>query len=176
MILRPTPLAGTYVIEPERVTDERGFFARMFSAQEFRHAGLDADVNQSSVSVNTRAGTLRGMHYQAAPHEESKLVRCTRGKIYDVAVDLRKDSHTFKSWFSVELSAENRLGLFIPKGCAHGFQTLTPDSEVFYQISQPYEPAASRGVRWDDPAFNVRWPAAERIISQRDRSYPDFVG
>lgn len=175
MILRPTPLAGAFVVEPEPVTDDRGFFARTFSVREFRDAGLDAAVNQCSVSVNTHAGTLRGMHYQAAPHEESKLVRCTRGRIYDVIIDLRSESTTFKSWFGLELSEENHLGLFVPKGFAHGFQTMAPDSEVYYQISTAYEPAAARGVRWNDPAFGIRWPDGLRTLSERDRSYPDFV-
>jgi dTDP-4-dehydrorhamnose 3,5-epimerase len=175
LILRPVPLEGAFVVEPEPIADERGSFARTFSVSEFEAAGLDTSVSQCSVSVNKRAGTLRGMHYQTSPHAESKLVRCTAGAIYDVIVDLRPRSATFKQWFSVELSRENRLSIFIPKGFAHGFQTLSDDAEVYYQISVPYEPSAAAGVRWNDPAFGIRWPEATRIISARDSSYQDFV-
>lgn len=175
MILRPTKIAGAVVIEPELVADERGFFARTFSRDEFIAAGLDGDVTQCSVSYNQRSGTLRGLHYQAEPHAEAKLVRCTQGAIYDVVVDLRPESSTFCDWVAVELSAANRLGLFVPKGLAHGFQTLTSASEVYYQISVRYEPGAARGVRWNDPRFSIEWPAAERIISARDQVFPDFV-
>ena len=175
MILRPTKLAGAVVAEPEPLADERGFFARTFSRDEFAAAGLDGDVAQCSVSFNAAAGTLRGLHYQAAPHAESKLVRCTQGAIYDVIVDLRPESPTYCDWVAIELSATNRLGLFVPRGLAHGFQTLTPAAEVHYQISVRYEPNAARGVRWNDPRFGIEWPPAERIISARDRAFPDFV-
>jgi dTDP-4-dehydrorhamnose 3,5-epimerase len=175
LILRSTPLEGAYIVEPEPVVDERGFFARTFGVAELAAAGLDAEVSQCSLSFNRRAGTLRGMHYQQAPHAESKLVRCTAGVVYDVILDLRPESATFRRWFSVELSSENRLSLFIPKGFAHGFQTLTDAAEVYYQISVPYEPSAARGVRWNDPAFDIDWPEAKRVISERDASYPDFT-
>lgn len=174
MILRPTILAGAFVVEPEPINDTRGFFARTFCQREFEAAGLDGRVAQCSASYNPARGTLRGLHYQAPPHEESKLVRCTQGAIYDVIVDLRTQSPTFRQWFSVELSSENRLGLFIPKGVAHGFQTLTSGAEVLYQISPEYEPDATRGVRWNDPAFGINWPDAQRTISERDSGYPDF--
>jgi dTDP-4-dehydrorhamnose 3,5-epimerase len=174
MILRPTILAGAFVVEPEPIKDTRGFFARTFCQREFESAGLDGRVAQCSVSYNPERGTLRGLHYQAPPHEESKLVRCTQGAIYDVIVDLRVQSPTFRQWFGVELTSENRLGLFIPKGVAHGFQTLTSGAEVLYQISPEYQPGAARGVRWNDLAFGISWPEAQRTISERDRSYPDF--
>jgi len=174
LILKPVPLAGAFVIQCEELTDERGFFARTFSAAQFVEAGLDPSVSECSISYNRRRGTLRGMHYQAEPHAESKLVRCTRGAIFDVIIDLRKTSATFRQWFGFELSESNRESLFIPRGFAHGFQTLTDDAEVYYQISGAYVRSAGRGVRWDDPAFDIGWPAAERTISGRDRGYPDF--
>lgn len=175
MILRPTKLSGAFVIEPEPIADERGFFARTFARAEFASAGLDDQVTQCSISFNIRPGTLRGLHYQVAPHAESKLVRCTRGAIYDVIVDLRPDSPTFCAWLSIELSSENRLGLFVPKGMAHGFQTISAAAEVHYQISESHQPGSARGVRWDDPRFGISWPAADRTISARDQAYPDFV-
>lgn len=178
MLFRETSVAGALVVEPERIEDDRGFFARTFSVDEFADRGLDTRVDQCSTSFNARAGTLRGMHYQLAPHAESKLVHCTRGAIYDVAVDLRPDSPSYLSWFGLELSAENGYGLFAPEGCAHGFQTLVDASEVHYQISTPYAPAAARGVRWDDPAFGIEWPAAPpegRTMVPRDAAYPDFA-
>lgn len=171
-----TKIAGVWVIEPDRFADDRGHFARTFCREEFAARGLVTDVAQCSVSFNARAGTLRGMHWQAAPHGETKLVRCTRGAVYDVAVDLRAGSPTFKQWVAVDLSAENGRALYIPDGCAHGFQTRADASEVFYQISTPYVPEAGRGARWDDPAFAIDWPdVGARIISARDRAYPDFV-
>ena len=175
MKFTPTALPGAYIVELEPVRDERGFFARSWDAEEFRRHGLAPHLSQCSVSWNDKAGTLRGMHYQAAPHGEAKLVRCTRGAIHDVIVDLRPESGTYTRWFGVELSADNRTALYIPEGLAHGFQTLRGDSEVFYQISVPYHAPSSRGVRWDDPAFGIQWPATpQRILSQRDRAYPDF--
>ena len=171
-----TPLPGAWVIELERLADERGWFARTFDAEEFRARGLNPDVVQCNASFNAARDTLRGMHYQAEPHGESKLVRCVRGAIFDVAVDLRPDSPTYRGWHGVELSAENRLAFYIPAGLAHGFQTLTDDCEVLYQMGHRYVPEAARGVRWDDPAFAIEWPEPhERIISERDRSYPDFA-
>lgn len=174
MQFSPTDLPGVFLIGLERHEDERGFFARSFCADEFNAHGLDPRVAQCSVSRNRQKGTLRGLHYQAAPHEEAKLVRCTLGGIYDVAVDLRPDSPAFRRWAAFELSAENGLGLYVPAGVAHGFQTLADDSEVFYQISVPYRPELARGVRFDDPAFGIRWPIAEPIVNARDRTYPDF--
>ncbi|MGZ4177154.1 MAG: dTDP-4-dehydrorhamnose 3,5-epimerase [Solirubrobacteraceae bacterium] len=177
MIFTETPIAGAYVIEPEPAGDERGLFARTFDAEEFARRGMDGRVSQCNTSFNPLAGTLRGLHYQAAPHGEAKLVRCTRGAIYDVAVDLRPDSATYLRWFAAELTAQNRNAFFIPDGCAHGFQTLADDSEVLYQMSTPYVPGWGRGVRWDDPALEVAWPdppPGGRIMSERDATYPDL--
>lgn len=171
-----TPLAGVWVIDLDMISDERGWFARTFDAEEFRAHGMNGEVVQCNASFNVRRHTLRGMHYQAEPYGESKLVRCVRGKIFDVAVDLRRDSATFCAWHGVELGAENRLALYIPAGMAHGFQTLADDSEVLYQMGEHYVPEAGRGVRWDDPAFAIAWPSAPegRIIAEKDRAYPDF--
>jgi dTDP-4-dehydrorhamnose 3,5-epimerase len=164
--LRETPLAGVRVVEPELIEDDRGAFARTFDAAE-----LGFSVAQCSTSFNRRAGTLRGLHWQADPHGEHKLVRCTAGAIFDVAVDLREGSATFHEWFGIELSAENRLALLVPPGCAHGFQTLTDGAEVFYTMDVGHQPGAARGARWDDPAFGVRWPeppASGRVMSEAD--------
>jgi dTDP-4-dehydrorhamnose 3,5-epimerase len=158
--------------------DERGWFARTFDADEFRSRGMSPEVVQCNASFNARRGTLRGMHYQADPHGESKLVRCVRGSIFDVAVDLRGDSPTYRGWHGVELSAENRVAFYIPAGLAHGFQTMSDDAEVIYQMGHSYVPDAARGVRWDDPAFAIEWPAEPgggRIVSARDAGYPDFA-
>ena len=171
----PTELAGAYIIDIEPMADERGFFARTWCRLEFEKHGLNPGLAQCSISFNKKRGTLRGMHYQAKPHEESKVVRCTRGAIYDVIVDLRPESSTFKKWTAVELSAENRRMLYIPPGFAHGFQSLADDTEVFYQISEFYHPESARGLRWDDPAFGIQWPPAERTITDKDRQYSDFV-
>jgi dTDP-4-dehydrorhamnose 3,5-epimerase len=170
------PLSGAWVIELERIEDERGWFARSFDPDEFQAHGVDPVIAQCNVSFNPGAGTLRGLHYQAEPHGESKLVRCVRGAIFDVAVDLREDSSTFRGWHGVELSAENRRAFYIPAGLAHGFQTLTDDTEVLYQMGHHYVPEAARGVRWDDPAFGIEWPEPdlERTISEKDRAYPDL--
>ena len=175
MKFSPTALAGACIIDIEPVPDERGFFARSWCREEFARHGLNPDLAQCSISFNKKRGTLRGMHYQAEPHEETKVVRCTRGAIYDVIVDLRPESSTFRKWIAVELSADNRRMLYIPAGLAHGFQSLTDDTEVFYQISAPYHPESARGARWDDPAFGIEWPVAERVISDKDRQYPDFA-
>jgi dTDP-4-dehydrorhamnose 3,5-epimerase len=175
MIFMETTLEGAFLIEPERRQDERGFFARTWCQSEFAAAGLQIDWVQCNISFSRERGTLRGMHYQTRPYEEAKLVRCTMGVIYDVIIDLRPDSPSFRQWQSVELTADNRLMLFIPKGLAHGFQTLTDETEVFYQMSQFYAPEYARGVRWDDPAFKISWPAEKRIISQQDRNFPDFL-
>jgi dTDP-4-dehydrorhamnose 3,5-epimerase len=165
------------VIELERIADDRGWFARTFDADEFRARGLAAEVVQANASHNARAGTLRGMHYQADPHGEPKLVRCSRGRIYDVAVDLRPGSPTYCRWHAVELSAENDRMFYIPAGMAHGFQTLVDDSDVLYLMGREYVPGAGRGVRFDDPAFAIDWPPAPdgRTVSAKDRGYPDFA-
>jgi dTDP-4-dehydrorhamnose 3,5-epimerase len=175
IILKETKLKGAFVIEPEKFEDVRGFFARSFSQQEFREQGLRAEFVEAGISFNVRKNTVRGMHYQTAPHAQAKLVRCTRGAIYDVIIDLRPGSPTYKEWFAQELTAENRLMLYIPENCAHGFQTLEDGSEVFYQLSDPYAPLSERGFRWDDPAFAIHWPVTDGIIiNERDRGYPDF--
>lgn len=177
MIFLETPVAGVFLIDPDRFTDDRGHFARTYCAQEFAQRGLDPSIAQCSTSFNARAGTLRGMHYQADPCAEAKLVRCTRGAIFDVVLDLRRDSPSYLKSHSVALSADNGRALFIPTGCAHGFQTLRDASEVLYQISVSYEPDAARGVRWNDPAFAIAWPEppeGRRTISKRDTSYPDY--
>jgi dTDP-4-dehydrorhamnose 3,5-epimerase len=174
LIFAETKLPDAFVIEPEMHEDHRGFFARTFCRQEFEAHGLNPDVVQCNISFNRRKGSLRGMHFQASPYSEAKLVRCTAGSIYDVIIDLRPSSPAFKKHFGVELSARNRKMLYIPEEFAHGFQTLEDDTEVFYQMSQFYSAEHSRGVRWDDPAFGISWPPGERIIIERDRTYPDF--
>jgi dTDP-4-dehydrorhamnose 3,5-epimerase len=176
MIFRETPLAGAWVLEPERFEDERGFFARTWCRRDFEARGLDSGIAQCSVSWNHRRGTLRGLHLQAAPHEEVKLVRVTRGAVWDVIVDLRPESSTFKRHFGITLSAENRHELYIPKGMAHGFQTLEDGTEVFYQISEFYAPDSARGYRWDDPAFAISWPEPVTVMSEKDRALPLFEG
>jgi dTDP-4-dehydrorhamnose 3,5-epimerase len=169
----PTKIEGVWIIEMERHHDERGWFARTWCKDEFSAQGIGEDFVQCSSSFNLRRGTLRGMHYQAAPHEEAKVVRCIRGAIYDVALDLREGSPTFRQWTALELTADNGLALYIPKGCAHGFQTLADNTEVFYQISTPWHPDSGRGVRWNDPAFRIEWPVEASLIqSERDRNYP----
>jgi dTDP-4-dehydrorhamnose 3,5-epimerase len=174
MLFEETFLSGVVQIHAEKRTDERGFFARTWCAEEFKQAGLDARLVQCSISFNARKGTLRGMHYQLAPYAETKLVRCTMGAIYDVVLDLRRESPTFKKWTGMTLTAENREMVYIPTGCAHGFVTLEDRSEVFYQMSESYHPQAARGVRWNDPAFGIEWPEAVAVISERDRTLPDF--
>jgi dTDP-4-dehydrorhamnose 3,5-epimerase len=172
----PTKLEDTYVLELERHEDERGFFARAWCRDEFADHGLASELSQCSISRNSRSGTLRGMHFQTAPHEEAKLVRCTAGAIFDVIIDLRPDSSTYTDWIGVELEAERGNALYVPKGFAHGFQTLVDETDVLYMISDPYVPEAASGVRWDDPAFTIEWPHAEgRTISDRDLAWPDFV-
>jgi dTDP-4-dehydrorhamnose 3,5-epimerase len=168
-----TRVAGVYLIEPEPIADERGFFARTWCREEFTANGLKPDLAQANISFNHRKGTLRGMHYQEAPHSEAKLIRCTRGAIFDVALDLRPGSPTYRSWFGAELTDANRSMLYVPEGCAHGFLTLADATEVAYQMSAPYAPAAARGVRWDDPAFGIEWPGEVVVINERDASYPD---
>jgi dTDP-4-dehydrorhamnose 3,5-epimerase len=170
-----TPIPGAVVVDLERHDDERGFFARVWDPDEFAAADLNPGLAQASLSRSTRAGTLRGMHFQRAPHEEAKLVRCVRGAIFDVVLDLRPDSPAHLRWHGVRLDHENGRALYVPEGCAHGFQTLEDDSDVLYLISHAYVPEASAGVRWDDPAFAIEWPAAaERTIGARDRGWPDY--
>lgn len=175
MIFTETPVKGAFLMDLEPREDERGFFARTWCERECGERGMNLHVAQGNVSFNKKVGTLRGLHYQAAPFEEAKLVRCTHGSIYDVIVDLRPASPSFKRHLAVVLSAGNRRTLYVPEGCAHGFQTLEDDTEVFYQMSAPYSADHARGVRWDDPAFGIEWPAAERIMADRDRAYPDFA-
>ena len=175
MIFTETILKGAFLITPQRMEDERGFFARAWCRKEFEAHGLCTDHVQSNISFNPRMGTLRGMHFQAFPHEEVKLVRCTMGASYDVIIDLRKDSPTYLRHFAEVLSEEKRNMLYIPKGFAHGFITLEDCSEVFYQMSAYYNAESSRGVRWNDPAFGIQWPCEVRSISERDRNYPDFL-
>lgn len=172
MIFTPTKIAGVWIVEPERHEDDRGWFARTWCAEEFRKHGLKPNLSQCSASFNRLRGTLRGMHWQAAPHEEAKLVRCVRGAMFDVALDVRPDSATFKQWVSAELTPENGRALYVPEGCAHGFQTLADDTEVFYQIAGEYHPASGRGARWDDPALGIAWPlAAIASLSVRDQNH-----
>ena len=174
MTFLPTPLAGAYVVELEQRMDERGFFARSFCQEEFKAQGLDPRIAQTNVSYNRRRGTLRGMHFQAVPYAEAKLVRCTQGAIWDAIIDLRPDSPSFKRWHGIELSAANRRALYVPEGFAQGFQTLADDSEVLYLMSQFYRPDSARGLRWDDPAFGIAWPIANPQLSERDRGLPYF--
>ncbi len=172
---RETEVIGAYRVVPKKVHDDRGAFGRTFCSRAFTDAGLELPTEQCSVSINEHEGTLRGMHYQEAPFEEVKLVRCTRGRVFDVALDLRADSQTYLKWAGVELSAETHEALYIPRGCAHGFLTLEPQSEVFYQIAPAFEAGVGRGVRFDDPAFGIVWPSVLRVISDRDRGYPDYT-
>jgi len=170
-----TKIKGVYLLDPKRFEDDRGFFAPAFSAREFETRGMAGRFVESNISFSRRRGTIRGMHYQAAPHGQDKLIRCTRGAIYDVAVDLRPDSPTFKEWIGVELTAENRSMVYVPGDCGHGFQTLEDDTEVFYMVSQPYAPESGRGVRWNDPSFGISWPdAGSPVLIARDEGYPDF--
>jgi len=175
MLFKETSLEGALIVEPERLPDERGFFARTWDEREFQARGLNQRLVQCSISFNNKKGTLRGMHYQAKPHEEAKLVRCTMGEIYDVIIDLRHDSPTFKKWMAMELTADDRRMVYIPEGFAHGFLTLKDRTEVLYQMSEFHVPASARGVRWNDPAFGIRWPPAVKVLSDRDKNYPDFT-
>ena len=172
MIFRETTLKGAFVIEMEKFEDKRGFFARAWCQKEVEANGLVSRVVQTNISFNKKRGTLRGMHYQVAPYEQIKLVRCTRGAIYDVIIDLRPDSPTFRTWTGVELTAENYIMLYVPENVAHGFQTLEDNTEVTYQVSQFYTPASERGVRYDDPVFQVEWPLPVEVISEKDIAWP----
>jgi dTDP-4-dehydrorhamnose 3,5-epimerase len=174
MIFAEAGLPGVYEVQIDPKPDERGFFARTWCHDEFASKGLDSRLVQCSLSYNARKGTLRGLHFQVPPHAETKLVRCTKGSIYDVVLDLRQESKAFRRWIGVRLSADKRNSLYIPKGCAHGFLTLEDDTEVFYQMSDFYDADSSRGVRWNDPAFGIVWPAKVEIISSRDANYSDF--
>ncbi len=175
MEFHPTALAGVTIVEAKPSTDGRGLFARTYDADLFAAAGLNTDWPQCNSSWNRRRGTLRGMHFQIEPRPEPKLVRCTQGKIYDVAVDLRPELRTFRRWIAVELSAERRNALFIPGGLAHGFLTLEDNCEVFYQMGDRYDADLARGVRWNDPAFAIKWPFEPIVMSDRDAGFPDFV-
>jgi len=176
MLFTETPLAGAYIIDIVALQDERGFFARTWSSEELEKRGLDTTLVQCNVAWNPLKGTLRGMHFQRAPQEEVKIIRCTRGALFDVIIDLRTDSPTFRQWTSVELTAESRRMLYVPKGFAHGYITLTDDVEAYYHVSAPYTPECAGGVRWDDPAFGIKWPLAPTLMSERDRDWPHFSG
>jgi dTDP-4-dehydrorhamnose 3,5-epimerase len=174
MKFHETKILGMFEIHVEPKSDDRGFFARVWCQKEFENRGLNPQLVQSSTSFNTQKGTLRGMHYQAAPFPETKVVRCTQGAIYDVVLDLRPQSATFKDWVAVVLTADMRNMVYVPAGCAHGFLTLNDATEVLYQMSEFFHPESSRGVRWDDPAFRIAWPEKVEVISERDRAYPNF--
>ncbi len=174
MIFRETKLPGAFIIELEQFADERGFFANAWTEEELSEKKLTTHFVAGQISFSKRKGTLRGLHFQTPPAGQAKLVRCTSGAIYDVAVDLRRESPTFKQWVAVELTAQNRLMFYVPVGFAHGFQTLADETEVLYQVTAAYSPANYQGVRWNDPAFGIQWPDAERIIIARDSAYPDF--
>ena len=174
MIFTETKITGVYIIEPELLTDERGFFARSFCKEEFRKHGLETDIVQCNISYNKKKGTLRGMHYQVPPFEEAKIVSCTKGSIYDVVVDLRRDSPTYRYWHAEKLSADSYRMLYIPKECAHGFLTLEDNCIVYYQMGALYHPECAQGIRWNDPAIGIEWPVPAGIISEQDQSYVDF--
>ncbi len=176
MIFHELEIPGAYLLEPERMEDRRGFFARTYCRHELEDRGLDPTIVQCNISVNRERGTVRGMHWQAAPHEEIKLVRCTKGAIHDVVLDLRPDSPMYKKHYAVELDDDSRMSIYIPAGCAHGFQSLVDDAEVFYQMSEFYYPESARGVRWNDPAFSITWPLEVTAISDKDLQFPDFEG
>jgi dTDP-4-dehydrorhamnose 3,5-epimerase len=174
MKFSPTKLPGVWIVDLEKHEDERGFFARSWCRREFEDHGINPNLVQCSVSFNRKKGTLRGIHRQIAPHAESKTVRCTRGAIYDVAVDLRPDSPAYKQWMAVELNSDNGRMLYIPEGCGHGFQTLADNTEVFYQMSEFHHPESARGIRWNDPALKIEWPLSAPILSARDKNHVDF--
>jgi dTDP-4-dehydrorhamnose 3,5-epimerase len=174
MTFAETKLRAVFEIRLDPKPDERGFFARSWCQKEFEECGLNARLVQCSVSFSSRKGTLRGVHYQSQPYPESKVVRCTRGAVYDVVVDLRPDSRTFRDWVGIVLTSSDRNMIYVPEGCGHGFLTLEDETEVFYQMSEFYHPELARGVRWDDPAFQIVWPGRVEVISERDRTYPNF--
>ncbi len=174
MIFTPTPLAGVWIVDCDVFRDDRGLFARAWQPEEFAERGLETRIVQASLASNTKRGTIRGLHYQAAPHEEVKVVRAVRGAVFDVTVDLRPGSPTYRQWVGVELSADNHRMLYVPRGCAHGYQTLADDTDVFYFVSAPYSPDHQRGIRWNDAAIGVVWPlGTPSSISDRDRQLPD---
>jgi len=175
MIFHETCIKGAFIVEIEKKGDSRGFFARAFCRKELAAHGLNSDVLQANIGVSRSRGTLRGLHYQAPPHEETKLVRCTAGAVFDVILDLRPASPSYKKWLGVELTSETRTMLCVPEGCAHGYLTLADDTEIFYLVSEFYSPSAERGLRWNDPAFGIQWPIAkDLVISDKDRSWPDW--
>ncbi|WP_373498635.1 dTDP-4-dehydrorhamnose 3,5-epimerase [Desulfococcus sp.] len=174
MIFQETPLKGAFVLELKKIEDDRGFFARSYCQKEFEEHGLVPRIVQANVSYNAKKGTLRGMHYQIHPYEETKLVRCTCGAIYDVIIDLRKESPTYRQWFGIELTSKNRKMLFVPESFGHGFQTLKEDTEVTYMVSQFYSPGSERGIRWNDPAFGIHWPTVVEVISPKDAHWEDY--
>ena len=174
MKFNSTDIDGLYYVDIEKLKDERGFFGRAFCLKEFEEIGLDSEICQANISFNHRAGTLRGMHYQKPPYQESKFIRCIRGSIYDVVIDLRKNSPTYCHSFGIELNDENRTALFVPKDFAHGFVTLKDDTEVIYMVSQSYVPNAEEGIRWDDPFFAIDWPINPSLVSSKDAQWPDF--
>ena len=176
MFFHETKLKGAFVIELDRKEDARGFFARTFARKEFEQRGLNPDCVQSNISYNKIKGTFRGMHYQVSPYAEVKLIRCSRGCLYDVIIDLRSDSPTFKQWFGIELSERNFKMLYIPEGFAHGFISLEDETDICYQVSKPYAPGYDRGVRYNDPAFGIQWPAEIKVITDKDKTWPDFKG
>jgi dTDP-4-dehydrorhamnose 3,5-epimerase len=175
MIFTETKLKGAYIIEPEKFEDERGFFARTFCRREFESHGLNHNVVQCNISYSKTKGTLRGMHYQKATFEEAKLIRCTKGAIYDVIIDLRPTSSTYTQWITEELTEDNYRMLYVPEGFAHGFLTLSDDAEVFYQMSEFHMPEYAGGIRWNDPSFNISWPIDVAVISEKDKTLPDFI-
>lgn len=174
MIFTETKLKGSFIIEPEKVEDERGFFARSWDKKIFEERGLNSNLVQCNISFNKKKGTIRGLHYQTSPYEEAKLVRCTKGKVFEVMIDLRSKSETFMNWLGIELTSENYKMLYVPKGFALGLQTLGDNSELFYQMSQIYIPEYSRGIRWDDETFRISWPLKPTIVSEKDLSYGPF--
>lgn len=175
MIFTETKIKGVFIIEPELLMDERGFFARSFCKEEFSQRGLEDSIVQCSISYNKKKGTLRGMHYQAPPYEEAKIVSCTKGALYDVILDLRKISETYCQWIAVELTDHNLKMVYVPKGCAHGFQTLKDSTIVYYQMTESYNPESARGVKWDDPQFKIFWPLQEAIVSDKDKSFGKYL-
>ncbi len=176
MIFTETKLAGAYIIDLNKMEDERGFFARTFCTQELEEHSLISDIKQANMSWNEKRGTLRGMHYQVNPYQETKLIRCTRGALYDVIIDLRSDSPTYRQWIGVELTADNRRALFVPKDFAHGFITLEDNTDAFYMVSQSYVPGAEEGIRWNDPQFEIVWPIEPDCISEKDANWADYKG
>ena len=174
MIFEELKLKGVFKIEIEKINDERGFFTRTWDKQEFLKKGIDSDFVQSNISFNKKKGTLRGLHYQEEPYEEGKLIRCTKGKIYEIMIDIRKNSETYKKWEHIELDSKENIELFVPKGFALGMQTLEDDTEIFYQMSQFYKPEYSKGIRWNDPSFKIKWPLKPTVISEKDKNCEDF--